>query len=543
MENFYCHEINFPLPRNWDIHIKIQNGIYNCDTDYYFPNDFLFLESLLQTKHVEKLAIFKTIPSDITLWIDYPYYTLLIDKQTSSSGKVCRNTVHTITLETNDFPMLDWNVPFYIKGRFIPYNSQANIMLEKSTFWLFPLLNDKKTLKSCLNYLSQKSIIRSMDIRHQMSPNTLWSHNTTIKIQPKLETFLKNLQKTKTLKKTLSILNNLNYDWPNITNVHTGNFCSPVLWKETGPKRLKEPECSTLNTTIKNQVPMRADILLVIVYNNRNYYNMPYINNLYVKLFQYIAYCGPINIPTDYKGFFVGFKNYKGHATGVYGQTCSSIFLAMRHKHTKGLLISADDILLNTHLLSKNSLSNFWINNRGYLKDIRKIHKNSTGLLIYKRYKDEIMKALSDLYTTNNFLLRKCGESLENISGHRFAIRGGYSDIYYVPYSLANKFLVLNNHFLDNKITFEVAIPTIMSCLDRVEYLQTSLTHPSKRNRQWETLYKLPWKHFIHPVKWGMMMKRPENYKKWQNLYCRSRVYINDKSKDKKILNINNITK
>lgn len=532
MENVYCQDIENMVPNHWNSHIKLNGEIYNCETHERFANNYEFLEAIVR-EGGKRLAVFKNFPKDISLWTDES--TLFIPNVTDSYGEVCRSTDYSMSVETRDYPMEDWDIPFSIQKKMIQFSLHANVLLTRRAFWFFPLLVDKKNLRPIVGYLSQNSIVRA--IQNQRMKKTE-SNGGTFKLWKGMSTlqYLKTLEKTEIMNETLIALDRSDYEWPPLKSEESLKSCSPVLWKETGLKKTKDPDCEEvkMDGTLKGQVAMRDDILLVIVYNHPLYHNMPYVNSLYVKLFKYIAYCGPNEIPKDYKGFFCQYRNIKGHITGGFGSTCTSTYLTMRHRHTKGLLIIADDILLNVHLLPDYSLDYIW-NKGSYVRDIRKIDGEKTWME-WRKYKNVIIQALTNLYTTTDLTLRKCGEELESIHGNRFTIGGGYSDIYFIPYAEAKRFIKVNNYFLDYKIPFEISVPTVILCLSRSERIKTDLTRASKRHRQWEVIKSFHQRLFVHPVKWGLMKKTSLEYRPFQNLFCRSKAFINDISQDQKFL-------
>lgn len=519
MDDFYCKDLNeFSFPRNWEIFSRNKNTISNCQDDelIYFRDDE-FLKDLI-INDIEKLGVFQTLENDFFIWNDP--YTLHIDKRNSVAGKVCRNIHHSMTIETYDFPMRDWKIPFYVKGRLVPFNPRSNLLLEKSSFWIFPLLRDKKTIGLSFGYLSRQSKIRTIDVRSKMIEKNIKGITKGI-IDKNVEQFLSKLPKTGRVLSTLQTLREISYEWPNLNNSDWGNFCSPVLWRQTGNHTVKDADCHEIKVNFTGQAPMIDDILLIVVFNNPLYHVMPLVNNLYINLFKYIAYCGPNEIPKDYKGLFVQYINMKGKRTGLLGNICASVYLKMRHKHTKGFLIIHDDLILNVHQLRKYPIDNFVIP----VND-RQIKENYWAL-----QKNDLVSAMEDLYSSKDSDFRKCTQVLTTPVRHsiRKTLRGSFADIYFIPYKMSREFVKLNDYFVDKRVSFMVAVPTIMDCLQNVVYSKTTPYATRDRNKQWQKAHELPKKLYIHPVKWGKIIKGKPDYKLRQHLYCRTKYFINDK--------------
>lgn len=195
MDNYYCNDLNeFTFPRNWGIYARINNKTVNCENKSVFMNNFEILEKAI-LNDIDKIGVFKRIPDDFRLWTDP--YTLFIRNKTTIYGKVCSHLNHSMTIETYDFPMKDWRISFYVKGRIVPFNPNANVLLEKSTLWFFPILQDEKNVAASLEYLSRKSKIRTLDLRSKMvHKNFKYNRNKKINNNHKVSEFLESLTET-----------------------------------------------------------------------------------------------------------------------------------------------------------------------------------------------------------------------------------------------------------------------------------------------------------------------------------------------------------
>ncbi|CAD5125181.1 DgyrCDS13423 [Dimorphilus gyrociliatus] len=534
LDDYFCHEVEQVIPKSWILNVRIKSKIYSCEKDKTYQDDLEFLEDVVLSGG-EKIALFKSLPTDFSKWTQSS--TLIIHDATTNKGEVCMKTPHSLTVETVDFPMNDWDSPFHVKNRLIKIPVAADILFNSDSFWLFPLMDNIPLFRKALGLLNSHTIIRTIDNRDYLG---LKSIPPSMRIDCSSKTIfecLKSFESSDLLSRTLNTLQKLRYHWPtSLPEDRETKSCYTVIWKDEGEKPMAEPNCHEVNlhAPLTGQMPMRDDVLLMIVYNHPLYKSLPYVNSLYGKLFKYIAYCGPNELPENFKNFFVRYINYKGHITGGFGQTCTSVLLSLRHRHTRGLLIISDDMLLNVHRLSQASLFHVWVKG-AYKRDIRKIDNERTWLQ-WKKYKNDIKMALGDLYTSSDVHLRQCGQRLENIGGTRYTVSGGYSDIYYIPYSLSNEFVKLNNHFLDYQIPFEISVPTVILCMSKKQPLKNVDLRPSNRNKQWETIHKFHQVIYIHPVKWGLMRRERSDYRQWQSLYCRSKAFINDISGNKELL-------
>lgn len=243
-----------------------------------------------------------------------------------------------------------------------------------------------------------------------------------------------------------------------------------------------------------------------------------------MKLFKYVAYCGPDKYPKEFKGFFVQYVNEavkRFHRTGHLNNICTSIYLSMRHKHTKGLLVIHDDLILNVHVLKQFPFQNFLIPpNDERIKEI-----------YWKLHKEEIKSALEGIYASNDLDFRKCAEILTKEKSIRYTARAAFADLYYIPYieTLIRPFIKLNDHFINRNVSFMVAIPTIIDCLENVVYFKTKPYSGTPRYKQWQKIHDLPKKLYVHPIKLSKLKKGKKDYRLRQNIYCRSMYFINDK--------------
>lgn len=509
--------------------------IRNCETNEFYHDDFKFLESAIRN-NVEKLAIFKTFPKDISLWTNR--HTLLLPNISSYAGHVCQDDHHySITVETADFKMPDWKIPFNIRKTYFKFYPNVNILLEKDSIWLFPLLNDNQNLPHIIGFLNDFSKIRAIDNQYYSKMPYIHAKGQNFK-SGEVYKYLETLQNSFQLRNTMDTLINLEYEWPvYVIPVNEAVKCSPVYWKKRAWLVGNEPHCNEIkmDSLQKSQMPMREDILLVITYfNNSTYRSMNYVNALYNRLFKYIVYSGPNEFPPNYKGIFCQYPNYLKHKPGVYSHKCANVFLAMGHKHTKGMLVISEDVLLNIHMISHYPMSNIWVE-KWTTEDVRKIEENDVFTPL-RKYKTKMLQAFTYLYVTNNIHVRECGEEIERISGNRYGISAGPSFTYYVPYSLSEKFTNLLNYFLSYDLPLDISLPTIAMCMGNSIQTDTEVLYIEDSRMEWQPVTNFYTKLYIYPIKWQLLTKSSPTFKLWQNVFCRIEAYINNVSKNFEIL-------
>ena len=113
-------------------------------------------------------------------------------------------------------------------------------------------------------------------------------------------------------------------------------------------------------------------------------------------------------------------------------------------------------------------------------------------------------------------------------NGALLRANAGYSDIIHIPQHQVSNFARLAQFFLHYNVFLEIAIPTIVQCLeidDNVIGLWGILFWESAhRQSPWHYLWStiVVGHSFFHPAKWGFTAKGSKNY---TSFFCKSLEY------------------
>jgi len=115
-------------------------------------------------------------------------------------------------------------------------------------------------------------------------------------------------------------------------------------------------------------------------------------------------------------------------------------------------------------------------------------------------------------------LFLQCHRNLILRNGATMRANGAFSDVYYIPQSLAEDFSKLASIFVDRLVFLEIAVPTILRCLvdsSRVWGRLAGLQIWTVDHRDEPWLYfdraHLFEKTFLHPTKWSGLAAAQRN--------------------------------
>lgn len=548
-KNLSCISMSEILPKKWRINIEKENKIINCDNNKIYNNKLEFFEDFLKN-HGEKIIILNNY-LNIFLIKKLINDTLIIHNRLTHEGKICKNLPESITIESNNLEMIDWNIQYHIKDENIQLSSKSNIIFHRNAFWLFPIWTNRNNINKALGILKKYSFIKNLHNPQVKELDIIQnSINIQCKTEMKLPKCLEKYYKGNLLNNITKIMDKYNYNWPKIKDFE--NFkdfnCTRIFWKIRGNLTMKDENCNQIKIKDKllRQTGIVKNIFFLVIFNNPFYSNIPYINSLYGKIFKYMAFCGPKPAPDDFQGIFIEYVNTENDVAGAFSYICSNILLSMQHKFTKGLLVIADDILFNIHRISDLSLSKIWLP-PVKIGDIRKGTECKLGMCDFrtswrwwKDYKTQTIKSITDLLKSDNPYLRTCVRNIQILTGNEFYVYGGYSDIYFIPYFYSKNFIQLTNHFLLHSVFVEIAVPISLYCQDpsqeNVYTIKGLADWTLSRDEPWRNLERFDRDTYLHPVKWSYMTKENKFYPDWQRLYCKSVAYINDFYSRKSIL-------
>lgn len=283
-----------------------------------------------------------------------------------------------------------------------------------------------------------------------------------------------------------------------------------------------------------------SDVLLLVIFNNAHYEVIPYLEVMYRTFFPYMLYCGP-GLPNAtqweaMKRFKVTFISYSytpvGHFPGSFNYECVAMAMSMSYS-VAGYAVMADDVLLSIANLYERKRHLVWYMAPSEVNtgDIRKLRECRLGMCDYhprtrwwEDYKHQTFNALSLLKKGQyyNRLHHRCYNQLIALTGAEFRMFSGNADFYYVPQRLAKEFSELAILFRKEKLFLELAVPTILRCLENpedMEKLVPLLLWMNSRNTPWLhfTSKDFKLKSFMHPTKWAALAAGSSDF---QEFYC-----------------------
>ena len=271
-----------------------------------------------------------------------------------------------------------------------------------------------------------------------------------------------------------------------------------------------------------------SDILLIVVFNNPLYGIIPYVELIYRSFFPLIVYCGPQMISTksfpDLEKYIISFVAYgespEGHVPGAFSYRCVTLAMDMGYS-VHGYLTVADDMIVFPHRLTFFPRHAVWYLPLKEVRigEIRKLRECRLGMCDffphwnwweeYQTQSFSVIKMLQKQQHTD-YLINRCYRQLVHLNGGEFKLNGAYSDVFYIPSRLGADFKRLVNIFLEHEVFVEIAVPTILQCLENLEDV-----HPLPGTSIWEVSRDQTWlywtvgnvigKTYFHPTKWTYM--------------------------------------
>ena len=277
-----------------------------------------------------------------------------------------------------------------------------------------------------------------------------------------------------------------------------------------------------------------SNILLLVVFNNPYYESIPFVETLYRPFFPHILYCGPglpnLSVPPGYplNNFQFSFYPYRptihGNPNGSFNYEC--IINAFRMKYpVDGILFLADDVLLAPGKVKGLQYDSIW-----YVPVWDTINDDIRDPIIaqwrFKKYRKQVAHLLNRMQReeTNVPLIHQCFNHLVSRNGDKYRVNGGFADIYYIPQRISQKFTFLGSVFLQEWIFLEIAIPTLIQCLDGLNNVE--ILNGEYRNQQavapWLKLMnpKFKSRSYLHRTKWGFLARNNPRIKSFQDLFC-----------------------
>jgi len=234
-------------------------------------------------------------------------------------------------------------------------------------------------------------------------------------------------------------------------------------------------------------------LLLVITFNKPHYEVIPYLELLYRSVYPHILYCGPTpldmnSIPalSGYRISFISYTEWPVHRSpGSMNYQCAVQAVRMNF-NVKGFLFVSDDLLLLPVPLSRLSEDRVWFVPRSEIRigDLDTVRECRLGMcdfhphwdwwMTYKTATIETLEKMAQLARSST-LFYHCLTRLRQRNGigrSQTRVNGAYSDIFHIPSRLAHQFADVAEVFADFGVFLEIAVPTVLQCLEPLENFQ-----------------------------------------------------------------------
>lgn len=276
------------------------------------------------------------------------------------------------------------------------------------------------------------------------------------------------------------------------------------------------------------------DTMLVILFNWANYHTIPFIELLYTKFFQNnVVFCGPLEPKiTQFPELFDEETGTLNRTFVIYddpgGSTnylCCTLVMTMGYR-VKGYMLLADDVLFNVKQMKQYNLNDIWMPNLSVIYAANEPFKSVYNLNFQKiesgwfhldrvsaRAINSTLYRLHDMAQNQNSFAEECLKNLKiQTNGEYRLFAEGIGDIYYIPAKYSTMAATLFEVFCEYGIFLEIAVPTVLRCLDTKSFTNIRL------RAVWDKKRRFPWSHFpanfilgedaFHPLKWSVLKFR-----------------------------------
>jgi len=214
---------------------------------------------------------------------------------------------------------------------------------------------------------------------------------------------------------------------------------------------------------------------------------------LYRSIFPHILYCGPSPLDTasfpilrGYRISFITHTEWPVHRTaGSVSYQCAIQAVRMNFA-VDGFLFASDDLLLLPVPLSKLNRDRVWFVPAreiriGDLDTLRECHLGMCDFhphwdwwADYKSATIEALDRMSQLARSSPLFYR-CLAKLRQLNGvgrSQIRVNGAYSDVFHIPSRIAHSFANVAEIFADFGVFLEIAVPTVLQCIEPLENFQ-----------------------------------------------------------------------
>lgn len=204
-----------------------------------------------------------------------------------------------------------------------------------------------------------------------------------------------------------------------------------------------------------------SNILLAINFNHPHYSNIPILKKLYKHVFPHHVFCGPV--PDPKKKYKIIVVAQPVMQRGYYGYQCLALAIRKRPGFA-GYLYLNDDMIVNWWMFLSLDKSRIW-----------------TGSLVKMAESTQVGVAAKTKWWKRAESARRCTEAfleIETERGEEFVKQyyrntdnervcvNAWSDIFYVPAELSEKFVLVSTIFYDHLVFVEAAVQMTLFYLD-----------------------------------------------------------------------------
>ncbi|XP_014664200.1 PREDICTED: uncharacterized protein LOC106806700 [Priapulus caudatus] len=306
-----------------------------------------------------------------------------------------------------------------------------------------------------------------------------------------------------------------------------------VLQNEAAIKSLQRNICPSF-VQPRSRVPQSGllfdDILLIIIFNGYHTDTIPILEVMYRPSFPNILYCGEFRPEQDNRTFAnIKYSYYAVPKMGLDGYNsyeCTIGAIRMGY-NVSGFLVIGDDVRLNiqqwTNLNRSASMFQDMPTTDVQSKmDCRRNEPKKCDLpsknWLVKVYHKEVMRTLNRLKSSPTTSLEyRCYNNLVTANRGEYRVNNELSDVYYIPKRLASDFSTLASLFAEEEVFVEIAVPTLIRCLDKpgnVEkvnplYLMGKIRTEDAPLTHWEESLNY---HSFHPYKLSPVLRKDRSH-------------------------------
>jgi len=365
------------------------------------------------------------------------------------------------------------------------------------------------------NVSSSAAVVNSLPQTHQCPP--VFEDCINLLLRRLLSLQLVSSRFVKTVEDWLQDLKQVAYDFPLIGRQADPNCTIPVTWSPVLASSKSESKRFTAIANVAHSKELHKQLcrtypadfgvvvnlthpwhqfqhlLLVITFNNAHYEVIPYLELLYRSIFPHILYCTPTPLETDsipalagYRISHITYTEWPVHRTpGSVSYQCAIQAIRMNFA-VDGFLFASDDLIPLPVPLSRLSRDRVWFipANEIRIGDLETLRECRLGMCDFHPhwgwwadYRMATIEALERMgqLTRSLPVFRQCLDKLRQQNGvgrTQIRVNGAYSDIFHVPLRIAHDFADVAEVFADFGVFLEIAVPTVLQCLEPLEHFQ-----------------------------------------------------------------------